>query len=153
MDLPGSVGRPSRQSLRALRKQKWYRAGGSTGQRGHEPSALSDRPPGLLDHGQLFCSSRQKAADRFRSKWPNAILVHTPIHASWLNQIEIYLSIVQRKVLTPNDFRSLAQLEERLLAFQTHYERSASPFRWTFTRKDLHALLAKLERKSLALAA
>jgi len=101
------------------------------------------------------CSAHrgQKAADRFRSKWPNAILVHTPIHASWLNQIEIYLSIVQRKVLTPNDFRSLAQLEERLLAFQTHYERSASPFRWTFTRKDLHALLAKLERKSLALAA
>jgi hypothetical protein len=95
----------------------------------------------------------QKAADRFRSQWPNAILVHTPIHASWLNQIEIYLSIVQRKVLTPNDFRSLAQLQERLLAFQTHYQRCASPFRWTFTRKDLQALLAKIERKSLALAA
>jgi len=63
------------------------------------------------------------------------------------------LSIVQSKVLTPNDFRSLAQLQERLLAFQTHYERSASPFRWTFTRKDLQALLAKIERKSLALAA
>ena len=49
------------------------------------------------------CSAHrgQKDADRFRSKWPNAILVHTPIHASWLNQIEIYLSIVQRKVLTP----------------------------------------------------
>ena len=77
----------------------------------------------------------QKAADRFRSKRPNAILVHTPIHASWLNQIEIYLSIVQRKVLTPNDFRSLGQLQERLLAFQTHYEHSASPFRWAFTRK------------------
>jgi DDE superfamily endonuclease len=101
------------------------------------------------------CSAHrgQKAADRFRSRWPNAILVHTPIHASWLNQIEIYLSIVQRKVLTPNDFRSLAQLQERLLTFQTHYQRSASPFRWTFTRKDLQALLAKIERKPLALAA
>ena len=68
------------------------------------------------------------------------------MHASWLNQIEIYLSIVQRKVLMPNDLRSLAQLRERLLAFQTHYERSASPFQWTFTRKNLQALLAKIER-------
>jgi hypothetical protein len=74
-------------------------------------------------------------------------------HASWLNQIEIYLSIVQRKVLTPNDFDSLAQLQERLRAFQTHYERSASPFQWAFTRKDLQALLAKIGRKTLALAA
>jgi transposase len=95
----------------------------------------------------------QKAVDRFRSQWPNAILVHTPIHASWLNQIEIYLSIVQRKVLTPNYFDSLTQLQERLLAFQPHYERSASPFQWTFTRKDLQALLAKIKRKTLALAA
>jgi hypothetical protein len=101
------------------------------------------------------CSAHrgQKAADHFRSKWPNAILVHTPIHASWLNQIEIYFSIVQRKVLTPNDFRSLAELQQRLLAFQTHYERSASPFQWTFTRKNLQALLTKIDRKPLELAA
>jgi hypothetical protein len=101
------------------------------------------------------CSAHrgQKAADHFRSNWPNAILVHTPIHASWLNQIESYFSIVQRKVLTPNDFCSLAELQQRLLAFQTHYERSASPFRWTFTRKNLQALLAKIDRKPLALAA
>jgi len=95
----------------------------------------------------------QKAVDRFRSKWPNAILVHTPIHASWLNQIEIYFSIVQRKVLTPNDFCSLAQLQERLLAFQNHYERTASPFRWTFTRNNLQGLLAKIATKSLPIAA
>ena len=47
-----------------------------------------------------------------------AILVHTPVHASWLNQIEINFSIVQRKVLTPNDFLSVAQLEQRLLDYQ-----------------------------------
>jgi hypothetical protein len=81
------------------------------------------------------------------------MLVHTPIHASWLNQIEIYFSIVQRKVLTPNDFCSLAALQQRLLAFQTHYERTASPFQWTFTRKNLQALLAKIDRKPLAVAA
>jgi len=76
-----------------------------------------------------------------------------PIHASWLNQIEIYFSIVQRKVLTPNDFLSLAQLEQRLLNFQKHYQQTASPFQWTFTRKDLNALLTKLSAKALAAAA
>jgi transposase len=101
------------------------------------------------------CSAHrgQKAAQHLRSQWPNAVLVHTPIHASWLNQIEIYFSIVQRKVLTPNDFLSLAQLEQRLLAFQKHYQQTASPFQWTFTRKDLNALLTKLSRKALAAAA
>lgn len=74
-------------------------------------------------------------------------------HASWLNQVEIYFSIVQRKVLTPNDFSSLQELQQRLLAFQSHYERSASPFNWAFTRRDLNALLAKIDVKRLALAA
>ena len=101
------------------------------------------------------CSAHrgQRAVDRFRAQWPNAILIHTPNHASWLNQVEIYFSIVQRKVLTPNDFLSLADLEQRLLAFQAHYERTASPFKWTFTRSDLQALLAKLNAKRLAPAA
>jgi hypothetical protein len=71
----------------------------------------------------------------------------------WLNQIEIYFSIVQRKVLTPNDFLSLAQLEQRLLNFQKHYPQTASPFQWSFTRKDLNALLTKLSAKALTTAA
>jgi len=79
--------------------------------------------------------------------------VHTPIHASWLNQVEIYFSIVQRKVLTPNDFSSLAQLEQRLLAFQKHYEQTAAPFQWTFTRNDLSVLLAKLQPQTFSPAA
>ena len=101
------------------------------------------------------CSAHrgQKAANRLRDKWPNAILLHTPVHARWLNQVEIYFSIVQRKVLTPNDFSSLAELEQRLLAFQCHYEQSASPFKWTFTRRDLHTLLAKIAAKRQARAA
>jgi hypothetical protein len=72
------------------------------------------------------------------------VLVHLPVHASWLNQIEIYFSIVQRKVVTPNAFTSLNELEERIMAFQAHYGQIASPFRWTFTRKDLSALMKKL---------
>jgi len=72
------------------------------------------------------------------------VLVHGPIHASWLNQIEIYFSILQRKVLTPNDFSSLQELAQHLLAFARHYQTIAKPFQWRFTRKDLTALLRKL---------
>src|SRR6266487_1081136 len=116
-----------------------------------EPYKSARRVFWIMDN----CSAHrgQKAVDRFRTKWPNAIIIHTPVHARWLNQVEIYFSIVQRKVLTPNDFASLAELEQRLLAFQCHYERTASPFKWTFTRRDLHTLLAKMAAKRLAPAA
>ena len=83
----------------------------------------------------------------------NAILIHTPNFDSWLNQVEIYFSIIQQKGLTPNDFSALADLEQRLLAFQIHYEQTASPFKWTFTHTDLQALLAKLNSRRLAPAA
>ena len=73
--------------------------------------------------------------------------------SSWLNQIEIYFSIVQRKVLTPNDFRSFTAVKDRLRQFQAHYEDTASPFQWTFTRRDLHRLLAKLAHRPRTLAA
>src|ERR1051326_4433592 len=116
-----------------------------------EPYTSARRVFWLMDN----CSAHrgQKTVKRLRDKWPNAILIHTPVHASWLNQVEIYFSIIQRKVLTPNDFSSLADLEQRLLAFQSHYERSASPFKWTFTRRDLQALLAKIPANRLAPAA
>ena len=71
--------------------------------------------------------------------------MHTPIHASWLNQAEIYLSVVQRKVLQPNDFADLELLQERLLAFGRHYEQIAKPFQWKFTRQDLNQLLDRLQ--------
>jgi hypothetical protein len=71
-------------------------------------------------------------------------LVHGPVHASWLNQVEIYFSIVQRKVLTPNDFTGLDQLAERLLDFPYYWEATAKPFEWKFTKADLATLLAKL---------
>jgi len=118
---------------------------------GQEPYKSARRVFWIMDN----CSAHrgQKAAKRLRDKWPNLILIHTPFHASWLNQVEIYFSIVQRKVLTPNDFSSLQELQQRLLAFQSHYERSASPFNWTFTRRHLHALLAKIAVKRLAPAA
>jgi len=111
-----------------------------------EPSKSAHRVFWIMDNASAHRG--QKAADRLRSQWSNLILVHTPVHASWLNQIEIYFSIVQRKVLTPNDFASLLHVERSLLAFQTHYEKTANPFRWTFIRSDLQALLAKIGKRA-----
>jgi len=80
-------------------------------------------------------------------RWPTARLVQLPIHASWLNQVEIYFSVAQRKVLTPNDFADLAEVESRLLAFERRYEATAAPFEWKFTRNDLAKLLERLADK------
>jgi hypothetical protein len=109
------------------------------------------RPP-YNDARRVFwivdnCSAHRgaKAVERLRTLYPRLALVHAPIHASWLNQIEIYFSIVQRKVLTPNDFTDLNALAERLLDFQYYWETTARPFEWKFTRRDLTQLLGKLE--------
>jgi transposase len=99
---------------------------------------------------RLYGSSHRGArcVARLQAKYPRLVPVHGPIHASWLNQIEIYFSIIQRKVLTPNDFPSLAAVKQRLLAFQTHYEAVAQPFEWKFTRHDLARLLNKFRSHS-----
>ncbi len=95
----------------------------------------------------------QRCIQRFRRQWPNTLVVHTPTHASWLNQVEIYFSIVQRKVLTPNDFRSLEEVADRLADFQGYYQEIAKPFHWKFTRKDLTLLLERLTQHQERLAA
>jgi len=96
----------------------------------------------IVDNGSSHRG--QASITRLKRLFPRLTLVHGPIHASWLNQIEIYFSIVQRKVLTPNDFSGLDQLAERLLDFQYYWESSAKPFQWKFTKADLDALLIKL---------
>ncbi len=107
-----------------------------------EPYRSSRRVFWVMDNGTTHRG--QRSVDRLRKRWPNIIPVHTPVHASWLNQIEIHFSIVQRKVLTPNDFRSLGEVKDRLAGFGEHYQRVAEPFRWKFTRDDLRRLLSKL---------
>jgi DDE superfamily endonuclease/Homeodomain-like domain len=97
----------------------------------------------VVDNGSAHRG--QRSVDRLQGAWPNLIVVHTPIHASWLNQAEIYFSVAQRKVLQPNDFADLDQLEQRLLAFGRHYEQIATPFEWKFTRHDLDRLLTRLD--------
>jgi hypothetical protein len=99
----------------------------------------------VMDNGSSHRGDRSDA--RLRSRWPNIIPVHTPVHASWLNQVEVYFSILQRKVLVPNDFSSLDEVSDRLFGFQKHYEAAAQPFQWKFTRRDLKALFDKLATK------
>lgn len=107
-----------------------------------EPYRSAPRVFWVVDNGSSHRGERCK--ERLSRAWPNLIVVHTPVHASWLNQVEIYFSIVQRKVLTPNDFNSLTRLRDRLLRFQEYYAKVAQPFQWKFTRRDLERLMAKL---------
>lgn len=108
-----------------------------------EPYASADRVFWIMDNGSSHRG--QKSDDRMMKWWPNIIPVHTPVHASWLNQVEIYFSVIQRKVLSPNDFPSLTELEKRLLTFERYYELAAKPFDWKFSRADLDKLLVKLQ--------
>jgi hypothetical protein len=99
------------------------------------PYTTANRVFWIIDNGSSHRG--EPFIERLTKKWENAIAVHLPIHASWLNQIEIYFAIVQKKVLTPNDFPNLDAVEERLMDFQIRYQSVARPFSWKFTRKDL----------------
>jgi DDE superfamily endonuclease len=106
-----------------------------------EPYASARRVFWIVDNGSSHAG--KTSIQRMHDSWANAHLIHLPVHASWLNQIELYFSIVQRKALTPNDFATLEQLAARLLAFGEHYRQIARPFEWTFTRHDLDRVLAR----------
>lgn len=93
---------------------------------------------------RLFCvvdngSSHRGVASITRAKKrdPRILLVHTPVHASWLNQVEVYFSIIQRKVLTPNDFANLDEVRTRLALYEELANRAPKPFAWKFTRQKM----------------
>lgn len=117
-----------------------------------EPYASARRVYWVVDNGSSH--NGQRSIDRMRSAWPTARLVHLPIHASWLNQIEIVFSIIQRKVIRPADFADLDALGDRLNRFTDRYNQTASPFDWRFTTADLAARLERIDaRPDRALAA
>jgi hypothetical protein len=116
-----------------------------------EPYASARRVFWVVDNGSSHGRARTEA--RLRERWPQIRVIHTPVHASWLNQVELYFSVVQRKVLDPNDFASLEALAATLLAFGDRYSAVATPFEWRFTRLDLHRVLAGLKPTALAQAA
>jgi DDE superfamily endonuclease len=107
-----------------------------------EPYRSAQRVFVIVDNGSAHRGKR--SIDRLQGAWPNLILVHTPVHASWVNQAEIFFSVVQRKALQPNNFPDLDAVAQRLHAFARHYEQIAKPFDWKFTRQDLHKLLDRL---------
>jgi transposase len=113
-----------------------------------EPYASARRVFWIVDNGSSHRG--KKAIDRLTTAFPNAVMVHTPVHASWTNQIEIFFSIVQRKVVQPNDFTDLSQVRNRLRAFEDRYNATAQPFQWKFTTTDLDDLLARLDRHAPA---
>jgi len=104
-----------------------------------EPYRSARRVFWIVDNGSSHRSER--AAEELRARHPRIVVVHTPVHASWLNQIEQYFSIIQRKVLTPNDLTSLTELEDRIIAFGQRYSSLGKPFAWTFTRQELEQRL------------
>jgi hypothetical protein len=115
-----------------------------------EPYRSGERLFWIVDNGS---SHRGAAAmQRLSQVDSRIILIHTPVHASWLNQVEIYFSIIQRKVLTPNDFADLEAIRLRLAFYEALSNQSPTPFQWKFDRTKLATLLAKIEARRMALA-
>jgi hypothetical protein len=108
-----------------------------------QPYASADRVFWITDNGSSHRG--QTSIDRMAKSWPKAHWVHTPVHASWLDQAEIYLSVVQRKVVTPNDFTDTGRIRTRLAAFEIRYNAVATPFNWKFTSHDLDDLLKRID--------
>jgi hypothetical protein len=113
-----------------------------------EPYASAGRVFWVVDNGSSHRG--QASIQRLEDRWANLRLVHLPLHASWLKQIEIYFWVIQRKVLTPNDVTGPVEVERRLLAFQRRYRQTAVPFDWRFTRADLDRLLRRLDEAEQA---
>ena len=108
-----------------------------------EPYCTAERVFWVVDNGSSHRGAT--AAQRLTKAYANLILVHTPVHASWLNQVEIYFSIVQRKVLTPNDFASLEEVKQRLRFYEELSNQQPHPFEWKFTRAKLAEFLKRLD--------
>ncbi len=115
-----------------------------------EPYRSGERLFWIVDNGSSHRG--ETARQRLHQLDPRIILVHTPVHASWLNQVEIYFSIIQRKVLTPNDFANLEAIRLRLAMYEKLSNQSPTPFQWQFDRTKLIALLTKIETRHRALA-
>jgi hypothetical protein len=98
----------------------------------------------ILDNGSSHRG--QAAIKRLAKRCPNAVMIHTPVHASWLNQVKIYFSPVRRKVLTPDDFTDLDQAQDRLTAFEQRCNATARPFRGKFAPAGLEDLRPRIER-------
>jgi transposase len=77
--------------------------------------------------------------EEFLDERPRIFLHNTPTHASWLNQVELFFSILERRLLRNGEFASVEDLAARIIAFIKDYNRRARPFRWTYDGRPLKA--------------
>ena len=75
--------------------------------------------------------------DTFLEQHPHVHLHFTPTHATWLNQVELFFSILERRLLRRGEFDSVDDLADRIIAFIKDYNRRAAPFRWTYDGRPL----------------
>jgi len=113
-----------------------------------EPYRSAQRVFWVVDNGSSHRGDT--SVQRLANAYPKAILVHTPVHASWLNQVEIYFSKIQRKVLTPNDFADLNEIEQRLRLYEELTNQNPRPFQWKFDRAKLTRFMERLTQKMAA---
>lgn len=90
----------------------------------------------VLDNGSSHVSKHTKAWFAAHPRW---VVHYTPPHASWVNQVELFFSILQRKVINNGNFSSRDDLINKLLAFITDYDQTAKPFKWTYAADPLVA--------------
>ena len=109
-----------------------------------KPYCSANRVFWIVDNGPAHHPAT--FAKRLQQLAPQAQAVHLPTHASWLAQIELYFSILERKALTPRDVDSKEQMKERIRGFQTRYAQTAKPFHWKFSRQGLEKRRQALEK-------
>jgi transposase len=109
---------------------------------GQEPYASAERVFWVADNGSSHRGAQ--AHLRIQDAHPNAAMVHTPVHASWPNQIEVLFSILSRKALAGKSFDDTDQLADWILRFQDWHNQTAQPFNWTWTRHHLNNHLRRL---------
>jgi transposase len=96
----------------------------------------------ILDNGSTHAPKRLPAWLR-RRRLPFAVELHwLPVHASWLDQVELVFSAVQRKVLTPNHFRNRDELQAILLTHFDERNKHPVPIRWSYTSATLRKQFA-----------
>jgi len=88
----------------------------------------------ILDNGSSHVSKETKAWFAAHPRW---VVHYTPPHASWVNQIELFFSILQRKVIRNDNFPSAEDLTAKLMAFISDCDQTTTPFAWTYSANPL----------------
>lgn len=83
----------------------------------------------VMDNGSSHVAKATKA---WLAQHPRFCVHHTPPHASWLNQVELFFSILSRRLLRRGEFKSREELVAKIIGFIADYDDTAKPFKWTY---------------------